>query len=166
MPYSEAHSLRDSESAESQKTTGAVPPEEIVEKSEELPAFTKASLLADANELMGLGALPRDLLRSNDHIMQGWLYGKPNRESAEVYAAVRGCALMRDRDEIGWDSAKPGTPMALRALIKSMTVADQGDGTVLRNLYDVAVEYWRTHDVESTKRRPRSKTMRRIEVSA
>lgn len=157
---------------EVKETTGAAPPAVIVEKSYERPAFTDSLLLDDAEKVLGLGKLTGPQKMTNKSIIMGWLY-KPDskRDRTDIYSFIHGAADLRDRDMIGWldenekPTTAPGMPITLAAGMTSRTVADQGDGTVLRNLYDVAVEHWRKNDTAPTRRKRPTGTMGRLSVA-
>ena len=112
----------------------------------EQPVYTERELLGHAAEVLGLGKLDSRDQQSNRRILALWLYGGESRTAEDVYAAINGAAMMRDRDLIGWDSAAPGTPMTLKALNGPMTLADQGDGRVQQTLWYAAVDYFRRND--------------------
>jgi hypothetical protein len=67
--------------------------------------------------------------------------------------AIKGAADMRDRDLVGWDSAKPGAPMGLKALQGAMTLDHTGDGAP-RYLYDVARDHQRKREEADLARTP------------
>jgi hypothetical protein len=113
---------------------------------DERPAFTRSELWQLATDRLGLGKLPNHEHAANGRILNDWLYSSAKRDPIEIACAIEGAADMRDRDLIGWDSAKPGKPMTLKALNGPMTLADQGDGKAVRSLYDVAVEHRRRMD--------------------
>lgn len=147
---------------EVKETTGAVPPELVVGKSkEEPPAFTQNELLDLSHTELGKGTSDRF---ADKRILNHWLFSL-GRDPMEIWCFIKGASKMRDLDLIGWDSAKPGMSMGLKSGNGPMTVADQGDGTVLRDFYDVAIEYWRKHDVAPTRRAASSKHMGRLSVA-
>lgn len=123
-------------------TTAAAPPEEVESSKVEIPAYGDSELLDLANTLLGKGTLPGLDQMANKRILLKWLY-EDGRDRGIVYSAIEGAAAMRDSDLIGWDSAKPGSPMTLKALNGPMTLADQGDGQAKRMLFDVAAEHAR-----------------------
>ena len=145
----------------SKETTGASHPEVIVDKSVEMPTYYDSELVVMANDVLGLGTLNAHDQQTNAHIIRQWRNQSNPRSAVDVYCFIHGLADMRDRDMVGWDSAKPGTPMTLRAGQKAMTVADQGDGTVLRNLYDVAIEHHRKQEPVNA---PGRSSLKRINV--
>lgn len=110
------------------------------------PAYTLGELLVLANERLGLGRLPYPEQGANKRILNDWLYSSSKRDPTEIACAIEGAAAMRDLDLIGWDSARPGAPMTLKALQSAATLANQGDGKAVRRLYDVAAEYARRQD--------------------
>ncbi|MEM7416772.1 MAG: hypothetical protein AAF389_14800 [Gemmatimonadota bacterium] len=105
----------------------------------------QGELLDLADRVLGLNRLSGLEKQANRRILGLWLYsGDLKRDPFEIMLAIEGAAEMRDLDRIGWDSAKPGTPMTLKALNGPMTLADQGDGKAQRDLYAVAVEFARS----------------------
>jgi hypothetical protein len=104
-----------------------------------------SELIHLADLQLGLGRLNGLDLRANRDIIHGWLY-REHRDRMEIALAIEGAAAMRDAGLIGWDKLTPSTPLSCKALVKAPMIADQGDGTVLRPLYDVAVDYMRTDE--------------------
>ena len=125
-------------------TTAAGPPEDGSATLSERPAFTRAELWDLADRLLGLDKLPNADHTTNGRILNAWLYSSNPRSPTDVALAIEGAAELRDRDAIGWDSARPGTPMTLKALNGPMTLADQGDGKAVRDLFSYAVDYMRS----------------------
>jgi len=109
---------------------------------DERPTYTRAELWRIANERLGLGRLDHRDAAANGRILNDWLYSSAKRDPMAIYCAIMGAAEMRDRDLVGWDSAKPGVPMTLKALMKAGTLADQGDGRAVRPFFDVAYEFY------------------------
>jgi hypothetical protein len=139
----------ETEAETEQKTTAPDGRVEVVENTgrvDERPAILHGELLELANKRLGLGRLPYPDQAANKRILNDWYYSSAPKDPVEVACAIEGAADMRDRDLIGWESAKPGTPMTLKALNGPMTLADQGDGKAVRMLYDVAVEHWRKRE--------------------
>lgn len=130
---------RDREETE-KRTTAAGPP--AVGEPEEV-VYTDAELLEEANAVLGLGVLGGTDLMANKRILSTWLYGTDSRKRDDIYAAIHGCSLMREADMIGWPSAKPGSPMTLKALVNAETIAYRGDGTVKQTLWFAAIDYFR-----------------------
>lgn len=114
----------------------------IVEK----PRYTKGELLEDATKVLGLNKLTSQQVLANSRIINIWLYSSEARTEEDIYAAIHGAAMMRDADLIGWESAKPGMPISLRALNGPMTLAHLGDGKVQQTLWYAAVDYFRRND--------------------
>lgn len=109
-------------------------------------AYTKNELLEMADTVLGLNRLDKRDKIANAQIINQWLYSSESRTPEDIYAAIHGAAMMREKDLIGWDSAKPGTPMGLRALNGPMTLAQQVDGKVKQTLWYAAVDYFRRND--------------------
>tara|TARA_Y100000401_G_scaffold86357_1_gene71694 strand:- start:155 stop:1036 length:882 start_codon:yes stop_codon:yes gene_type:complete len=138
LPYSEAHSS-EAQKTEDKKTTGADAPNKVV-------TYTKGELLAEAESVLGLGKLNNTDKLANARILNSWLYSGESRTAEDVYAAIHGAAMMRDKDLIGWDSAAPGIPMTLKALNGAMTLTYLGDGKVQQTLWFAAIDHFRKHD--------------------
>lgn len=116
-------------------------------------SWTNAELRDLADRVLGLDQLDGLERQANSRILAQWIY-TDGRSKPEVAAAIEGAAAMRDADAIGWESAGPGDPMSLKALNGPKTLADQGDGQAERPLYDVAVEWARTHGPPATEGLP------------
>lgn len=120
--------------------------------------YTLHELADAARTKLGLGTIGYGDQQANHALLMRWLYGgSGKRDPLEIMLAIEGAADMRDRDLIGWDSARPGMAMTLRALDHAATITSQGDGTALRTLYDVAIEHRRRMD-EAPQTRPTART--------
>jgi uncharacterized protein YdaU (DUF1376 family) len=118
------------------------------------PTYTLAALAEAARVKLGLGIIPRDDDEANKRILREWFYaGAGKRDPEDIMLAIEGAADMRDKDLIGWDSAKPGAPMTLKALQKASTLDHTGDGAV-RYLYDVARDHQRKREEADLARTP------------
>jgi hypothetical protein len=148
---------RDREETETETTAPAAPAEGVENsgaQTTERPTYTRAVLQEAARKLLGLGRLPGNEDAANGRILNDWLYaGSGKRRPEDIMAAIEGAADMRDRDLVGWDSAKPGTPMTLKALMSAMTLDHTGDGAP-RLLWDVALEHQRRREEASLARTP------------
>lgn len=146
---------------------GTVPEASSVSPDVESPAYSQSELLEMAEKLLGLGIVDHKRQGTNKGILNRWMYGRPPRDTTEIACAIEGAAMMRDADLIGWSSARPGMPMTLAALNGPMTLADQGDGKAVRDLYSVAVEYRRARDLtpRTAKPRTRGSSMDRLHVN-
>ena len=138
---------------ETETTAPASPTRSVENSGESIP--TRAELREAARKLLGLGRISSQDDGANARILNDWLFsGSTKRDPIAILAAIEGAADMRDRDLIGWDSAKPGTPMTLKALLAAHTLDHTGDGAP-RYLWDVAIEHRRRMD--ETKRTPTPK---------
>jgi hypothetical protein len=137
-------------------------PIEIVENSEPRPSTSDTYAVEDgltdyhlrqaANERLGLGRLSTVEQMDNSKLLGRWLYSD-KRDRLEVMNAILGAASLRDSNGIGWENgegkptAGPGTPMRLAALNGTHSLYQQGDGTAVRTLWDIAVEHQRTAEL-------------------
>lgn len=158
----------ETETEREKETTAPASPAADVEKSGRVdgrPVYTRGELWDAADRILGLGKLPSQDHATNGRLLNEWLYGRPPRDPFEIMLAIEGAADMRDRDLIGWESAKPGTPMTLKALNGAATLADQGDGRAVRTLYHVAIEHQRKREEAGTTRpptRPKAGALKRV----
>jgi hypothetical protein len=99
--------------------------------------------------------------RRNRKLLKDWVIER-GRSPTEIESAIRGARLLADTGKC-W--LKRGEAFELRALERTATLADQGDGKALRPLYDVAVEAWVKHEeVGNRGRSPPSDGPTRIDV--
>lgn len=112
-----------------------------------LPRVTDAELKQVALHELGLGRFVRapDQVRVNRELQA--LLQLLDREN--LLAAIRGCAMLRDRGECGFEKGKPYTPGVLTRWGKVWY--GEGDRRTERQLYDVAQDVYRT-DGEKTRR--------------
>ena len=129
-------------------------PDGSVETIAERPTYTLAALAEAARVKLGLGIIPRADEETNKRLLRKWLYaGAGKRDPEDIMLAIVGAADMRDRDLVGWDSAKPGRTMTLKALEGAMTLDHTGDGAP-RYLYDVARDHQRKREEADLTRTP------------
>lgn len=115
--------------------------------SRPLPRVTDAELKHAALHELGLGRFVRtpDQMRVNRELQA--LLQSLDRQN--LLAAIRGCAVLRDRGECGFTQGEPYTPGVLMRW--NRVWYGEGDQRTERQLYDVAQDVYRT-DGETKKR--------------
>lgn len=162
-PWEQGTGNREVEQGTGKETTAPASPTRNVENSVKHPTYTLNALAELARVRLGLGRISRADDERNKRLLRDWYYaGSGKRDSQDIHDAIEGLADMRDNDLVGWESATPGTPMLLTALVKSSTLDHTGDGAV-RFMWDVAIEH---HRRNGTVQRTFTKggTMQRLEI--
>ena len=108
-----------------------------------------------ADEVLGLGKLKKNEKSLNRIIVREWRYQSNGRSDTEIESAIHGLRLMIEQRRPEVERYKPDQGYSLAVLRmkdkdsgerrETQTLYEQGDGTALRVLLDVAQEAWVNH---------------------